>query len=215
MPAQTARAATPQPPILLRETVGSIAVLTLNRPAARNSLSEDLIAELHAALRGDPRRQQRARGGDRGQRSGLLRRPRHEGTDRAPQRCRSRPRLFRADHERLQRDDAGDRASAEARGRRRAGHRDRRRLPARGKLRSRGRLRSRGLRHARRRYRPVLLDADGGAVAQRPAQAGDGNAAHRRADFGSDARGISASSTASSPPAPNAMPRSRWRRRSR
>ena len=50
MSAQTARAPAPQPPILLRETVGSIAVLTLNRPAARNSLSEGLIAELHAAL---------------------------------------------------------------------------------------------------------------------------------------------------------------------
>lgn len=50
MPAQTARATTPQPPILLRESVGSIAVLTLNRPAARNSLSEGMIAELHAAL---------------------------------------------------------------------------------------------------------------------------------------------------------------------
>jgi enoyl-CoA hydratase/carnithine racemase len=50
MTAQTARAATPQSPILLRETLGSIAVLTLNRPHARNSLSEGLIAELHAAL---------------------------------------------------------------------------------------------------------------------------------------------------------------------
>ena len=50
MPAQTARAPTPQPPILLQENVGSIRVLTLNRPAARNSLSEDLIAELHGAL---------------------------------------------------------------------------------------------------------------------------------------------------------------------
>ena len=50
MPAQTARAATPPSPILLRETVGSIAVLTLNRSAARNSLSEGMIAELHAAL---------------------------------------------------------------------------------------------------------------------------------------------------------------------
>ncbi len=50
MPVQTARAATPPSPILLRETVGSIAVLTLNRSAARNSLSEGLIAELHAAL---------------------------------------------------------------------------------------------------------------------------------------------------------------------
>jgi enoyl-CoA hydratase/carnithine racemase len=51
MSAQTARAATPQSPILLRERVGSIAVLTLNRPAARNSLSEGLIAELHTALK--------------------------------------------------------------------------------------------------------------------------------------------------------------------
>ncbi|MEX7226994.1 enoyl-CoA hydratase-related protein, partial [Pseudomonas aeruginosa] len=32
------------------ETVGSIALLTLNRPAARNSLSEGMIAGLHAAL---------------------------------------------------------------------------------------------------------------------------------------------------------------------
>jgi enoyl-CoA hydratase/carnithine racemase len=51
MSAQTARASAPQTPILLRQMLGSIAVLTLNRPQARNSLSEGLIAELHAALR--------------------------------------------------------------------------------------------------------------------------------------------------------------------
>src|SRR6478672_7515029 len=51
MTARHARAATPQPPILLRERLGSISVLTLNRPEARNSLSEGLIAELHATLR--------------------------------------------------------------------------------------------------------------------------------------------------------------------
>jgi enoyl-CoA hydratase/carnithine racemase len=51
MTPQAARAAAPQPPILLRENVGSICVLTLNRPAARNSLSEAMIAGLHAALR--------------------------------------------------------------------------------------------------------------------------------------------------------------------
>ena len=33
MSVQAARAPSPQPPILLRETVGSIALLTLNRPA--------------------------------------------------------------------------------------------------------------------------------------------------------------------------------------
>ena len=54
MSAQTARVTTPQPSILLRETVGSIAVLTLNRSEARNSLSEGLIAELHAALDANP-----------------------------------------------------------------------------------------------------------------------------------------------------------------
>src|SRR5882724_9292095 len=51
MTSQTARAATPQSPDLLRETLGSIAVLTLNRADARNSLSEGLIAELHATLK--------------------------------------------------------------------------------------------------------------------------------------------------------------------
>jgi enoyl-CoA hydratase/carnithine racemase len=51
MTAQTARAAAPPPPVLLCEKPGHISVLTLNRPEARNSLSEALIAELHAALR--------------------------------------------------------------------------------------------------------------------------------------------------------------------
>ena len=51
MTAQPARAAAAQPPILLRETLpDGVAVLTLNRPGARNSLSEGLIAAIHAAL---------------------------------------------------------------------------------------------------------------------------------------------------------------------
>jgi enoyl-CoA hydratase/carnithine racemase len=50
MPAQPVHALKPDAPILLRDVRGSIGVLTLNRPAARNSLSEALIAELHAAL---------------------------------------------------------------------------------------------------------------------------------------------------------------------
>jgi len=50
MKSQTARAPKPATPILLRETLGSIAVLTLDRPAVRNSLSEAMIAELHTAL---------------------------------------------------------------------------------------------------------------------------------------------------------------------
>jgi len=51
MTSQTSRASAPKSDILLREMNGSVAVLTLNRPEARNSLSEGLIAELDAALR--------------------------------------------------------------------------------------------------------------------------------------------------------------------
>jgi enoyl-CoA hydratase/carnithine racemase len=51
MTSQTVRAPISQPPILLREHVGDIAVLTLNRPDTRNSLSEGLIAAMTAALR--------------------------------------------------------------------------------------------------------------------------------------------------------------------
>jgi enoyl-CoA hydratase/carnithine racemase len=47
---ENARALQPDPPILLRERAGSIAMLTLNRPAARNALSEAMIAALHGAL---------------------------------------------------------------------------------------------------------------------------------------------------------------------
>jgi enoyl-CoA hydratase/carnithine racemase len=45
-----ARAAPLEQPVLLRDNAGPVAVLTLNRPAARNSLSEAMIAGLHAAL---------------------------------------------------------------------------------------------------------------------------------------------------------------------
>ena len=51
MTSQTARAPVSQPPILLRERTGDVAILTLNRPDARNSLSEGLIEALDAALR--------------------------------------------------------------------------------------------------------------------------------------------------------------------
>jgi enoyl-CoA hydratase/carnithine racemase len=39
-------------PVLLREDIGEVAVLTLNRPQARNSLSEELLAALSDALAG-------------------------------------------------------------------------------------------------------------------------------------------------------------------
>jgi enoyl-CoA hydratase/carnithine racemase len=52
-PATTAQRAAmdaPSPDCLTRETLGQVTVLTLNRPAARNSLSEALIAALRAEL---------------------------------------------------------------------------------------------------------------------------------------------------------------------
>jgi enoyl-CoA hydratase/carnithine racemase len=51
MTSQAARAPRARSPILLRETIGHVAILTLNRPEARNSLSQELIAELDTALR--------------------------------------------------------------------------------------------------------------------------------------------------------------------
>ena len=50
MPAQAARATKEEAPLLLRENIGTIAVITFNRPETRNTLSEEVIAGLHAAL---------------------------------------------------------------------------------------------------------------------------------------------------------------------
>jgi enoyl-CoA hydratase/carnithine racemase len=50
MTSQTARVPISQSQVLLRERTGDVAVLTLNRPDARNSLSEGLIKALDAAL---------------------------------------------------------------------------------------------------------------------------------------------------------------------
>ena len=159
------------------------------------------------------RRPQRARRGAGGQRSRLLRRPRPQGIDGAAQRRRRRPRLFPPHHDDLQRHDAADRHSAAAGDRLRARHRYRRRLSTGGELRSRHRLDGGQVRHPRRRYRPVLLDADGGAVAQRAAQTRHAHAAHRR-DGGSRKKPpASAWSTARSRRARNAPRRSRWRAR--
>jgi enoyl-CoA hydratase/carnithine racemase len=50
MTPQTSRSISQAPSPLLRETVGSIAVLTLASPATRNALSEAMISELHETL---------------------------------------------------------------------------------------------------------------------------------------------------------------------
>jgi enoyl-CoA hydratase/carnithine racemase len=51
MASQAARIAQQEASILQREMHGSVAVLTLNRPEARNCLSEEMISLLHGALK--------------------------------------------------------------------------------------------------------------------------------------------------------------------
>jgi enoyl-CoA hydratase/carnithine racemase len=50
MSAPAARAPSEDAPLLLREVIGPVAVITFNRPARRNTLSEEVIAALHAVL---------------------------------------------------------------------------------------------------------------------------------------------------------------------
>ncbi len=50
MSVRSARAVEAAAPVLLRERDGNVAILILNRPQARNSLSEALLNELSAAL---------------------------------------------------------------------------------------------------------------------------------------------------------------------
>ena len=80
--------------ILLREDLprglGKIAMLTLNRPAARNSLSEALLTRLSESFAAIAKDRDIRAVVICGQRPGLLRRPRSEGIDRAPHRCRWR-----------------------------------------------------------------------------------------------------------------------------
>ncbi len=166
--------------ILLREDVGGVAVLTLNQPQTRNSLSEAMLEALGDAFT--------AIAHDDAVRAVVLAAngpafsAGHDLKEliRASRRRRSRARLFQAHHEHLQRHDAADRHAAAAGHRRGAGDRDGGGLPAGGELRSRDCLAHREVRDARRQYRPVLLDADGRALAQCRAQARDGDAAHRR-----------------------------------
>ncbi len=190
MTPQAARAAAPQAPILLRENVGSICVLTLNRPAARNSLSEAMISELHAALRdihddADVRALVIAANGPAFCAGHDMKELTARRTD--PDRGRAYfAEIMTACSAMMQ----AIVQIAKTCGRGSPGHCDRGRLPAGGQLRSCSRLGSRGLCDARRGYRTVLFDAYGGAVAQRSAQAGDGNAAHRRAGPAATARDI-------------------------
>ena len=111
-PSRRALSSRPRRPAPRRS--GGIALFTLNRPPARNSLSEALIAALRGSLMHIA--------ADRAVRvvvlaaNGPAFSAGHDlkETDGAPRRSRSRPRLFRALDGALRRDDAGDRAPAAA-----------------------------------------------------------------------------------------------------
>ena len=163
--------------ILLEERADGVLRLTLNRPEARNALSIALMTALIEALgraadgpRSPGRRHRRRR-------PRLLRRARSARAARGPG-ARDLPAGLCA----VQRTDAGDRPPAQAGHRRGARGRDGGRLPAGRDLRSGGRRRGGPVCDARGQYRPLLLDADGGADPRGRAQGGDGDAADRRAD---------------------------------
>ena len=204
----------PADAVLLREDAGPIAVLTLNRPQIRNTLSEAMLAALA--------REFTALAGDRAIRvvvltakgPGLLGRSRPQGTDGAAQRCRPRARLFPAHHADLQRHDDADRQPAAAGDRGRAGHRHRRRLPAGGELRSRGR-------RPRRRNSACRASMPACSARRRWWRCRATSRASTRWRccspaiwFRPSTRSASVSSIRSCRPDRNSTPRSRWRARS-
>ena len=192
-----ARSASARATDLRSSAAAAALVLTLARPDRRNSLSEAMLARAAGGDRRGSARCRRARGRDRRQGHRLLRRSRPEGADRA---SRAMPTAGAPSTELLMRQcsqaDAVDRALPQAGDRGRAGHGDGGRLPAGRDLRSGGGGRGGDVLHAGRQHRPVLLDADGGAVAQRAAQAGHGDAAAGRDAAGARRRPSTASSTA-------------------
>ena len=152
-----------QPPsdekLLLRRDDAGVAWLTLNRPPARNALSVGLMPALEAALddaAADPAvRVVVIAGAGPAFCAGHDLRELRANPGRAAYRGAVRP-VRGADDAHRPPAQAGDRAGA------RRG--DGGRLPAGGELRSGGGGRDGALRHPGRQYRPVLLDADGGAV---------------------------------------------------
>lgn len=176
-------------PVLVRDDPGGgVAVLTLNRPAQLNALSDALLAALAEAFA--------ALAEDRATRVVILR---GRGGRSAPAttcaRCRpaARPRTaggpISPTSSPLRGGDAGDPAPAPAGDRPGPRHRHRRRLPACGLLRHGGGGRGCPLRRQRRQHRAVLLDADGRAHPRGAAQGGLRDADHRRLPAGGPGRG--------------------------
>ena len=137
-----------------------------------------MLAALQAAHRRGGRRPAGPGGGDRCQRQGFLRRARPQGNEGEP-RAGLLPGAVCA----LLTADAGDPQAGGACDRARAGPGHGSGLPAGGAVRSGGGQRGRELWRERHRRGTVLRHAGCGPVAQHPAQAGDGDAAHGRLHF--------------------------------
>jgi enoyl-CoA hydratase/carnithine racemase len=122
-------------PVLLRERDNDVAILVLNRPLTRNSLTEEMLTALSAALTDVA--------ADRTVRTVVIAAngpafcawSRPQGTHQPSPRCRWRARLLSLHHDDVQRDDAADREPAAAGRCSRTGYGDRGRMPACGELR--------------------------------------------------------------------------------
>ena len=165
--------------VLLRQDADGVATLTLNRPQARNALSLDLMERLIVELD--------AIAADASVRVVVIAGAGpafSAGHDLREVRGTTDEEFYKKLFATCSTADAGGHASAEAGDRARARRGFRRRLPARRELRPRGRVGGRDLRHARREYRSLLLDAHGRGQPQDRPQADDGDAAagrpHRR-----------------------------------
>ncbi len=157
------------------ERAGAVVTLVLDRPQARNALSVELMTEVERELA--------AIAADRTVKVVILGASGpafSSGHDLKQMRAVPRPRRLRRAVPPVQPHDALDRAAAAAGDRAGAGCGHRGRLSAGGVVRPRGGRGVGPLRDPGRQHRPLLLDADGGAVAQRRAQARDGDAADRR-----------------------------------
>jgi enoyl-CoA hydratase/carnithine racemase len=152
-----------------------VVTLTLNRPAAFNSLSEGMLEALQAELDGVAADERRAWSCIAAAGKAFC-----AGHDLKEMRAEPSLDYYERLFAQCGAGDADDPEAAGAGDRARARHRHRRRLPARGDVRpGRGQPRC-ALCRQRRQPRPVLLDAERGAVAQPVAQGGLRDAGHRR-----------------------------------
>ena len=172
--------------VILVEVADRVAVVTLNRPEARNALNPALTAALAGGDRVVRRARRRRRHRAHRRRPRVLRRRRPQG---AHHRLRGPPHRQRATHE-LIRPVPGDGEAGHRRRQRRRGHR---RLRGRAHLRLPGRVRAGALRrHPRAGRDHAGLGAHRAARRSRRAPAGAGDERHRQLRRRADRAGVGA-----------------------